>query len=374
MTLDRVTEWLIETLQRANIQIADRDALQEFLTEDSNRETVRGILSSRREESDLPSTILNRTATPKEYRELFTLFRDNENPPYVVRETTQTSRSSGGYLIFASADVMQTMSTSRATPEVAVGHTFDLRGRKEPERLLAGATLVRNGKLATGEIAVDRTLRKAIAVRPGERITICNVHPSKWTRLRGLAKRFLGIEYIYCRVHKAYYPDMEKPLCRLSDPALDVIGVDHGGRVNVESLIDSESGGLAWKRISLKVLAADGDILREREGDLEKKMTAYYPDFAFLMGMRRDVYWMFLDKAARDALKVKEGEAVRVHRDVVHALRGETVAFLVILMGVLISLTGGELGSSTVSLVAAISAMGLLAVFVVVWKIRSRVL
>lgn len=98
---------------------------------------------------------------------------------------------------------------------------------------LALAVLVRFADKVDGEhVVVDETVSTAIGLRPGEIVEVVPL-PKLAPEL---AKRALSFRHSLCRVYGSNTTDMEKPLIRLPDEVLDIIGVPAGARVVLEHI------------------------------------------------------------------------------------------------------------------------------------------
>jgi hypothetical protein len=125
-----------------------------------------------------------------------------------------------------------------------------------PEADLALAVLVGFAKgVAPHAVVVDETVATGIGLRPGEIVEVSAL-PKFST---GLAQRALSFRHALCRVHGSNTTDMEKPLVRLPEEVLDIVGVDSGARVVVEAFGYDSRGSAGRRRIVVRALPWRGD-------------------------------------------------------------------------------------------------------------------
>ena len=154
--------------------------------------------------------------------------------------------------------------------------------------------------LAPGQVGIGNNLRYAIGVTTGDEVQVIdNSPPADWTRQ---FDKILGQRPVLCRVRKAVHPDIGFEVCRLSEAAMDDLGITPGDHVVIES---------ATEILSLKALP-----LREEIIDRKRRQTAQnsdrYPDpvsaldLDQIAGTDVDVPEIYLDSERRKDLGLND--------------------------------------------------------------------
>lgn len=221
---------------------------------------------------------------------------------------------------------------------------------------------IRDG-LANDQVGIDFTLRYALGVvsaddieyGPGDEpdwviVSQAVNQEEKW--VRRLSNRILGVRPEVCRTRMAVHPDLENRVCRLSGNTMDLIGIEEGDRVVIES-----SEGIVRGRKAFEI----DDESRRRKEFQQKNDPERYVDCYDLLELDRiretdvDIPEIYLDYDTRRELgisdKNNEGAChpVRVYRDSYYQfLRlsdGILGAALVAIVGASVSI-GGRVGIS----------------------------
>jgi len=194
-------------------------------------------------------------------------------------------------------------------------------------------------------IRIDQTLRTALCLErimqgPGKKELVYNPDGSgdlaypiviQRSRFRGpsLLARLVKQQYLICRVHNAMTRDMEKPIARLKEDSMKVIGVQPGEKV----LLISEN---SRKRVRLRCLALDPGINVPTE-TLTATWPQPHPD-ALCEDQEMNLPWITLDLQTRLKLGVEPWQPIIVGRDPLHAVALE---FTTVAMGLALSALGG---------------------------------
>ncbi len=239
---------------------------------------------------------------------------------------------------------------------------------------------VSRGKSAApeaGRVKMDQKLRQALGIQPGDRVLVrrptgAELRPRE--ELTPLARAFhwclqhtCGVQRQIMRVTKARFADMEIPICRIPASGFDVLGLEPGDRVVLESVT-----GILRRR----AIEATDEILRER-----RETSSAFWDCHRELSLHRtasgnpksDLPLIFIDFDARSALGVKPCDPVYVYRDIAGLLWKQLR-----LLGITLVLSGAivivQLESLTlwqkVTVFAGTLLVGLL---LVLFEIRKRI-
>ena len=157
-------------------------------------------------------------------------------------------------------------------------------------------------------VVLDATVSRAVGLRPGEFIALGRL-PASNAQIR---RRIFSFRHCVCRVHVATTTDMEKPIARVSESVLDVLGIPSGSQVVVEGVANGDRGPV-MTLLTRRILAV-------REPD-EITRTTGIPSVATHVG-HADIPSVHLDLNARQALGVSPGSAVYVRPSLGSALTG----------------------------------------------------
>ena len=226
-------------------------------------------------------------------------------------------------------------------------------------------------------ICMDQTIRTAIGLapmmqgvntdktelfyRPGKKSDLMypiDVQRAKFKKPNFLT-RMLGQQYLICIAHNAMAADMETQLVRLTEQAMQILGIKPGDRVR---LINGE------RVIKLRCLPLDPKYQLPL-----KAMDKDFADWKYPIPDEKELRlpWIALDRQARLALDVQPWQPIVVGRDTGQALRSELgeVAYAVAL-----ATLGGAIVVKDPVAQAIILAAGFLTISVLIcMKIRSRI-
>ena len=156
-------------------------------------------------------------------------------------------------------------------------------------------------------VVLDATTSRAVGLRAGEFVGISRL-PASDARVR---RRIFSFRHCVCRVQSATTTDMEKPIGRVSESVLDILGIPSGSQAIIEGVADGEQGPV-MTRLSTRVLVDRGDDTSRKTGVPTLTTHTGAPDLPSV----------FLDLNARQALGVSLGSAVYVRPSLGSALTG----------------------------------------------------
>jgi len=246
--------------------------------------------------------------------------------------------------------------------------------------------LVDTGHLEDGEVGIGINLRYALGVDVGDDVRVREAdHPE--TGLRRLGARvdeWLGRRPVLCRVRKGVLPDIGFDICRLSESAMDDIGVSPGDRVVVESKNE---------RVSLKAFPLREDV-SDRKGVQTDMRPDRYPEPVEALGLDRlagtevDLPAIYLDAERRQQLQLGEQtnadggtpldagicQPVKVFRDPRSAfLRSLNGISISVIVGLLATVVFFEPWLTPLGMLAIIGVGLFFVVFSVVYQVRWTV-
>lgn len=190
----------------------------------------------------------------------------------------------------------------------------------EPE--LYGRIQIRDGtfdeELADDETGVAVTLRRALGVRVGDTVRLTTVGFEEVGPVQRTFNRLLKIRPAACRVRKSVQPDVGHRVCRISEAARQVIGIESGDRV----VLQSAEGRVE----NIKALPITDEQRRQLSASVENAPERYPNCFERLdlervSGAKEDVPDIYLSYSIRDELGLTTKEysgkcqPIKVHRD-----------------------------------------------------------
>ena len=209
---------------------------------------------------------------------------------------------------------------------------FLLIRNNEPFQTEIHARVHINNEIEAGFIGLDFTLREALGVpsklevEHGNAATIGEVKVESFQNPEGrwrrrILNRTLGIRPQVCRVRMGVFPDLEDKICRLPPPTMELLGVEEGDNVTIESTRGPD-------RIvrGVKALAITDERRAKKEKQIERDEIRYpcCIDLLQLGRIRRtqvDIPEIWIDQEVRSKLGFHELEKngvcqpVRVYRD-----------------------------------------------------------
>lgn len=179
--------------------------------------------------------------------------------------------------------------------------------------------------LRPGTVNMDQKLRQALGVQLGDRVMVRRPEgeerkpKERRNPLVRLAHRLLqafgGVQSQIMRVQRARYADMEISVCRIPATGFDVLGLEPGDYVVIESVT---------AKLRMRALEATDGMQRTRA--VRAKTARGVEDCHDTLSLWRsptpdaDLPMILMDFDARQALSVTPCESVYVYRDVVSLL------------------------------------------------------
>lgn len=190
----------------------------------------------------------------------------------------------------------------------------------EPE--LYGRIQIRDStfgeELADDKAGVAITLRRALGVQIGDRIRLTTVGFDEVDSVQQTFNRLLKIRPAVCRVRKAVQPDVGHRVCRISEATRQVIGIEPGDRV----VLQSAEGRVK----NIKALPITDEQQRQLSDSIANAPETYPNCFERLdleqvSGAKEDVPDIYVSYSIRDELGLATKEfsgkcqPIKVHRD-----------------------------------------------------------
>ena len=284
--------------------------------------------------------------------------RPGSEGTYIVRLSPENVRRlkarNGVYLkvSYGEASVLARLSVDETLDEETIRIDQTLRTALYLERVMQGSR------------------KKELVYNPDESGDLAHPIVIQRSKFRGpsMLARLVKQQYLICRVHNAMTRDMEKPIARLKEDAMKVIGVQPGDKVLLIS-------GKSHKRVRLRCLALDPGT----ELPSETLITTWpqpHPD-ALSADQELNLPWITLDLQTRLKLGVDPWQPIIVGRDPFHALALE---FTTVAMALALSALGGAVvipeslkeNCSWIPLSIILVSFGLVSILICL-KIRSRI-
>jgi hypothetical protein len=239
-------------------------------------------------------------------------------------------------------------------PTVAEGGFLKLTSDHDDQRLqFYGRVETRDRErfergLDRDRIGVGVPGRQALGVTEGDRVTVEPVGFEPVSRTQRLFNRVLRIRPATCRVRKSVFPDSGHKVCRIPEEVKDVVGIEWGDRVIIQS---SEARIRAVKALPVRPEQRRKFERRERENP-----ERYPPPFGTTAmnretGTSVDLPRVSVSAAAREQLGFAEyahggvRQSVKIHRDTqdvfVRLLDELTIPFLLGAVAVVVGLDVG---------------------------------
>ncbi|MFB9445495.1 hypothetical protein Dvina_19295 [Dactylosporangium vinaceum] len=213
-----------------------------------------------------------------------------------------------------------------------------------------------DSRVPAERIVLDSTTLFAIGLPQGEPVGLANCDGTA-NRIRNI---LFGSRHTIARVGRTAVIDIEKPVIRLPEEMLDLLGVASGNQVIVEA-VSVQSGRSKVARASLRALP-----WRDRSPLLIARSQTGVPDNQQLVG-DEDFPQISLDLATRERLGIVPGSAVYVRPAVSSLLAREFSSVSFILIAAVFS--AAALQSAALAIVSA-SIYVLLAMFVAGVRLR----
>ena len=160
-----------------------------------------------------------------------------------------------------------------------------------------------------GAICIQQTLRHALMVDLKDKVLVrCLKSRPKRNRFT----KWLRYQYIICRCCNALPTDMEKQFCRLTQGALDAIGI-HSNDVIVAEAVDKK-GNVREVQLRAPVLTSDQEELRQKNQGycIDGSTTMVFSWKAVQEAHNKHLPEIHLDAYFRNKLGIQPGDPVWV--------------------------------------------------------------
>lgn len=188
--------------------------------------------------------------------------------------------------------------------------------------------------LSSDEVGLDFTLRYALGVtaetdlqysaaEQTDRVTISPIeNPEPKLYRRGI-NWIMGVRPQVCRVRMGVFPDLEDKICRISESTIELIGIEPGDYICIES-----PDGIVR---SVKAFPLNEDVVLKKE-DQKENYPEYYKDCKSELNLNNlrktdvDIPEIYLDEELRNDLGLSSRSnngvchPVRIYRDSVGVL------------------------------------------------------
>lgn len=231
-------------------------------------------------------------------------------------------------------------------------------------------------ELADGEAGVAVTLRRALGVTVGDTVRLTTVGFEEIGPVQRTFNRLLKIRPAVCRVRKSVQPDVGHRVCRISEATRQVIGIEPGDRV----VLQSAEGRVK----NIKALPITDEQQRQLSDSVENAPERYPNcfdrlDLEQVSGAKEDVPDVYLSYSIRDELGLTTKDysgrcqPIKIHRDTrdlfVRLLHDLTTP---VVLGAVAVVIGFDIGALSKAIVL-IAALGV-AVFSVAFQSRRVLL
>lgn len=241
---------------------------------------------------------------------------------YRVEKTDDRKAARSDYIMIVHPLVAHERGLGRfAVVEYAPPEQVMLRVRQNQNTVLrVPCRVVRSEDVGMDSARLDQTLRNALGI-PQELVGQAGVRvyplDLSWLqRFQEAASRLLGRRFLFFRVCKAFPNDMEKDFCRLPGDAFRVMGCDSGDKVVCEAVVPDARRPGRFRLLSRTIRAYDvSDRMLDKRIEEENQDPDRYPPPEALLGVKPDLFRIFLDQDGRDRLRVDVLDPIRCRRN-----------------------------------------------------------
>ncbi|NVM53294.1 MAG: gamma-glutamylcyclotransferase [Candidatus Helarchaeota archaeon] len=238
------------------------------------------------------------------------------------------------------------------------------------------ANCLKNDFLKSNEIRVDQSIRDALGLKKGEGIRIVKSRLKK----PPFYERLFNYQYVFCRVKRSEIVDMEKRMVRIFQDTMEIIGIEPGDIIVIESEFESVknrafeiSVDAVKKRIELEKKSSKAFLEAKAAGTAGGIFDIDCTSYFNLTLEGEDIPPIYMDKEMRDKLRVGFCDAVRIRRTAMNPVEREFTDFVMI---IIIAMLGIVLTIPNLSFVASISiivSIIIVAVILITMKIRHQI-
>lgn len=175
----------------------------------------------------------------------------------------------------------------------------------------------------SGIIQMDMKYRCALSINVGSTIRVSpirekdkNFVQNKTGGFKKFLNRTFGVQTNIVRVSRASYNDMEVNVCRISEESMNIIGVEHGDFVILES---------PYGRVKVRALQKTKTIEEEMDKRRENKNVDYdcekNLDIDKFEENKSDIQKILIDSDIRNKLYVSQCTPIQIRRSLGHEIR-----------------------------------------------------
>lgn len=233
-----------------------------------------------------------------------------------------------------------------------------------------------NDFLKPEEIRVDQSIRDAIGIKKKELIRISK------SRLKSppFYERIFNYQYVFCRVKRSEIVDMEKRMIRIRHDTMEIIGIQNGDLVVIESEYNTVrirafeiSTEAVQRRIELEKKSSKAFLEAKASGNAEAIFDIDCTSFFNLTLEGEDIPPIYMDKEMRDKLRVNFCDAVRIRRTAMNSIEREFTDFVMIIiiavLGIVLTIPNLHI-FATIGIILSIIVV---AVILITMKIRHQI-
>jgi len=160
-------------------------------------------------------------------------------------------------------------------------------------------------KFENNQAGIGYTLRYAIGAPDGGLVRITPVDLPERGLIARISDRLFGVRRVICRVRMAVEPDPGFRVCRISEETRELLGIDKGDHVVLESVAD--------RARDIKSLPLSGKT-EEYKNQQKKENEDRYPscfdllDIEEVRGTRTDIPPIYIDRDVRQELSLRNEE------------------------------------------------------------------
>jgi hypothetical protein len=156
------------------------------------------------------------------------------------------------------------------------------------------------------QAGVGYTLRYAIGAPDGESVRIEPVDLPERGLIARISDRLFGVRRVICRVRMAVEPDPGFRVCRVTEETRELLGIDEGDHVVVESV-----SGRARDIKSLPLSGNTEEYKNQQKRDNEERYPSCFEllDIEGVRGTQTDVPPVYIDRDLRQELQIRNEDA-----------------------------------------------------------------
>ncbi|MFX1258833.1 MAG: hypothetical protein ACFFAN_13310 [Promethearchaeota archaeon] len=285
--------------------------------------------------------------------------------------TSDRSMAKGNYICEINSNNLKRLDIKEGEYVQVLNEVFDIYVDKY-RMMRTQVRCYRCDFLKDNQIRVDQSARNAIGLKKFNEILISKSR----IKTPPIHRRIFNYRYVFCRVRRSEVNDMEKNICRIPKTTMEIIGVEDGDLIFVES----EYGQVKLRAFEITVEDLEARHQLEKEFSDAPKEERAKLGYVFDADCTRylqltleglDIPPIWLDYEARLLLGVTLCDSVRIRRSVVSSLEREftDLGWIVVasLIGILVAFP------DLYVIIAVGSAVIFFSALLIVLKIRHKV-